>query len=389
MTMISKKNFIRLIKESIGDVDEMARRSMGVQRPKTDKKTGELIIKEFYPLWRPENPTKPGEMGVPDAWVVNKDKTPGGARLIIPIGTCKEYAIFYEKNKEWIEEMALSEGLEPELLYCVSKVNPTGTWKDQPRNAMIDTSYIHKGEYQSAQETIKRFLHSEIRNQFENPVLNIAFEMAGVPKIQPNNPKHIDTYGKINNDEVNYQTHSFIAFKSVEDFDKLIDDSSAGRLSDVDYVTYPLPRQFNNNYQAWKETDFSQSTYGTRENIDYNEVFGFNPKESEMIVRSDLKITGRLVEDKYNWTLQFTVKYGSKLKEQRRIKNLNLDTDIVVNKSTGYNMKKPFTDEINVKNHTIVNDMKINIAFKDGLEELVEKIEEELKRKFVKSKVMR
>jgi hypothetical protein len=380
MATINKKNFIKLVMESIHDVDEMAIRQKKVQAPRRNPETGNLIIPQFVPLWKENNPTRPGEDGVPDAWIINVNKVPGGEKLVVPMGLCEDITEFIEDNEEWLESIGALYGLEPELHYCVGPDNETGMWKFQPRNKRFMTQFIHRGVYESASQTIKRYMHNVIRHYFGKPDVKNLLDMYGIPTIRPNDPKHLDRYGVVNNDEVNYQTHSFIAFNSIEQFNKFIEDSLSGKYSDEEYKSYHLARQFNQIYNNWKETKKQSPEYFGQTKKYFLAKFGLDPDNTSMVVRTDLKINGRLMDDKYTWTLQFVVKYGSKLENERRIKgDLKLSKDIVITKTASVASKEPFTDKTDIDNYTIVHDMNISSSFEDAVKDLIVQIKGELK----------
>jgi len=378
MSTIRKKDFINLVLENISDVEEMAIRPKKVQAPRKNEKE-QLIIPEFVSVWKNDNPTKPGEDGVPDAWIINKEKTVGTERLVVPMGNCKDITEFINNNEEWLESIGALYGLTPELHYCVSDVNPTGTWKFQPRNKRFDTSFVHRGVFESAGETIKRYMHNAIRYYLDNREMRNFFESVSIPLIKPNDPKHLDRYGVVNNQEVNYQTHAFAAYEDENQFLRFIIARMGGTDIGEDYKSYHLARQFNKNYQNWKETKKQTPNYEGKTDKYFLEKYGFDPDNTSMVVRTDLKITGRLIEDKYNWTIEFVVKYGSKLKEDKRIKDgLKLDKDIIVNKSTSIIGDEPFTDKIDIDNFTIVHDMNIRASFESAMTELVNRIKSEI-----------
>lgn len=380
MATISKKNLMSLIMESVNDMDEMAIRPKKVQSSRKDPKTGELIIPEFQSVWKEDNPTQPGEDGVPDAWIINVTKTIGKERLIVPMGLCKDISEFIEQNQEWLESIGALYGLEPELHYCVGPENVTGMWKEKPRNKKLKTQFVHRGVFEPASQTISRYIHNVLRHYFGKPDVKNLLEMYGIPTIRPSDPKHLDRYGEINNDEVNYQTHSFIAFKNVEEFNKFIEDSLSGKYSDEEFKSYYLARQFNKIYNNWKETKKQSPEYRGQSEKYFLSKFGLDPDNTSMVVRTDLKINGRLMGDKYTWTIQFVVKYGSKLENERRVKgDLKLANDIVITKTTSVASKEPFTDRKDIDNYTIAHDINISSAFEDAVKELIGDIKGELK----------
>jgi len=378
MSIIPKKILLNLIKESMSDMDEMAFRAKGVQGPRKDKE-GKYIIHKFIPVWKEGNPTPQGGKGVPDAWIINPDRVEGGARLVVPIG-CKELSEFINENKEWLDSLHILHRIKPELLNCRTKQNPTGMWTDQPRNVRLGTEYIPTGLHYDAEETIKRTMFAMIQYYLGDSEVNKKLEECSIPVIYARDEAHLDRHGIINNDEVNYQTHTYNAYEDDEQFYKFVISRMAGIDLGEDYKEYHLARQFNKIYNNWIETKKQKSEYKGKTEKYLLDKEGLDELNLSNVVRTDLKINGKLMGDKYVWTLQFIVKYGSKLKEEPRIKGgLKLDKDIVINKTANVSPRtvsgeRPFTDDPNIKNYTIIDDGNIRNTLEECLEELRSRI---------------
>jgi hypothetical protein len=378
MSTIRKKDFINLVLENISDVEEMAIRPKKVQAARKDKE-GNLIIPQFVSVWSSQNPTKPGEDGIPDGWIVNANRIAGEERLIIPMGTCNDIIEFVKEKKEILEELRIAHKLNPELFYCVSKVNPRGVWHSQPRQIPLKTGWMHKGVYESATETIKRWLYESINLELDNDAMIKFFDDTLIPTVESRDIKHLDKYSLTNNNEVNYQTHSYLAFKDEDQFLKFV----ISRMSGIDIPdkskTYYLARQFNDIYRNWEETKKQKPEYKGKTLKYLLDTYGLDPDNTSMVIRMDLKITGKLMGDTYNWTIQYIVRYGSKLKTDRRIKDgLKLDKDIVVNKSTQLASDRPFEDSTKFDSYTIVDDSNIRGTFYKALSELKNRIVSEI-----------
>jgi len=379
MAIISKKNLLNLINESMTDMDEMAYRKKKTQAPRRNPVTGEYLIHEAIPVFKENNPTPVGGDGVPDAWIINPNKVEGGSKLVVPIG-CSELSDFIKENKEWLKSLHVLFQLKPILHYCVSEVNPTGTYKYAPRNIKLGTEYIPSGEHYDAEEIIKRTMYEIIQKYLADEEVNKKLERCSIPLIKPRQVQHLDSHGKINNNEVNYQTHTFNAYDDEEQFLRFVNARMNNIPINDDVKEYHLARQFNTIYQNWKETKKQDKNYLGKTEKYYLDKFGLEQENLSTVVRSDLKIKGKLMGDTYTWTLEYIVKYGSKLKESRKILGgLNLNRDVVFNKTANVSEEttsgeKPFTDNKEIKNYTIIDDVNIQAALAYCLSELREMI---------------
>ncbi len=309
MNKNTEKYLKTLIRESHGvDVDEMALRQKGMRDEGKPKK--------FQPVWKEDNPTPPGEHGVPDAWILNPTLESGKEKLIVPLD-CDELNEFIEKNKEWLDSLGALHKIEPELVACKRT-------KDQPRSYKTGTPYYASGEKMSAQEKIKRKLFSVIDGEFTNEEFSEVLNKRSIPTIIARDRKHINLYTRFDNEKIVYETHNYNAYETVQDFLK----AAIARVKGGDtpeMKTYHLARQYNNNYSNWAADKKNQKQYAGKTDVYKLDAYGLEEKNLDVSIRMDFKISGEKIGESFTWNVRMTNKIGKKLSDESGLRGGFLD----------------------------------------------------------------
>ena len=82
----------------------------------------------------------------------------------------------------------------------------------------------------------------------------MKLEKLSIPEIRARDRKHLDRYGKVNNNRIEYATHTFNSYESSQQFLKFVTSRITGKETPEEFKSYHLARQFNKNYQRWEET---------------------------------------------------------------------------------------------------------------------------------------
>lgn len=372
MKIIKIKNLLRIVEEVSSEYSEMALKPKGTQSKRIDPKTGEPKIDKAKPFWKEGNDTE-----IPDYWVINPNQVKGQDRLIIPLD-CTELQDFINENSEWLDNIAKTHGLDPEMLPKCKKT------KYHPRNIKVGTSYKWSGERLPAKTKIKRILHDKIEEFLASPDVTSRLDKASVPEIMVRNEKHLNKYGRMDNQKIEYGTHTFNSYETSAQFLKFVTARIAGKQLDDDVKSYHLARQFNQIYRKWFETKKNDKQYFGKTEAYMLDRFGFDEDNLDVTVRTDLKITGQndIMANKYTWTATLETKFGRKLTDDRSLGRLDLDKSIVIGpKEFEYSMPKndqgeemTFTDE-----YTVLDNFEIQNGLIEVLGELKEKIMTEFK----------
>jgi hypothetical protein len=350
-----KKYLKTLIRESHGiDVDEMALRQKGMRDEGKPKK--------FQPVWREDNPTPPGEHGVPDAWILNPTLESGKEKLIVPLD-CDELNEFIEKNKEWLDSLGALHKIEPELVACKRT-------KDQPRSYKTGTPYYASGEKMSAQEKIKRKLFSVIDSEFTNEEFSEVLNKRSIPTIIARDRKHINLYTRFDNEKIVYETHNYNAYETVQDFLK----AAIARVKGGDtpeMKTYHLARQYNNNYSNWAADKKNQKQYAGKTDVYKLDAYGLEEKNLDVSIRMDFKISGEKIGESFTWNVRMTNKIGKKLSDESGLRGGFLDDKLFQATTTAQlDPTKQFTDE-----YTVMDDINVVNALLQAIADLKSQIE--------------
>jgi len=345
MKEISKKELMEQL-----EMGELAYKTKGTQD--TSNK-----IAKFRPIFRSGN-----ETDIPDAWEINLTKEPGKATLFVPTD-CEEVEAFIENNKEWLDELGLTTSLEPMLYSCKRT-------KDQPRNKKIGTTYVPSGDSNPASTKIKTELNRLVDQYMANPEMSAKLEKLSIPEVRARDRKHLNSYGRVDNDKIVYQTHTFNSYESSQQFLQFVTARISGKPIENKFKSYHLARQFNQNYMNWDDTRKNQLSYAGKTDAYKLDKFGFDEDNLDVTVRMDLKIEGTKMNNQYLWVITFRTKFGRKLKEQRWIPNgLQLDKQFVIKKEIDIEPTKEFDDKF-----TVLDSIEVKSALIEGLEELSKEI---------------
>jgi hypothetical protein len=363
MKEISKKDLLVQLREQ-GEVDEFAYKQKGTQD--TSNK-----LAAFRPIFKQGNTSD-----IPDGWELKKLNTvedpntgkktkelvPGSERIWIPLDGM-ELEAFKEANQEWLDSLADEHGMEPELV-------PGKRVKDQPRNAKAGTTYQHSGNIKPATTKIKTELNRTVEEYLGNPEVSARLERLSIPEVKSRDRKHLNRYGRVDNDQINYQTHTFNSYLSSTQFLKFVTARISGKKLEDEYKSYHLARQFNQNYMNWEETKKNSKQYLGKTPSYMLDAYGFDEANLDVTVRMDLSIKGQLLDNQYLWTVRFKTKFGRKLKEDRWVNNgLELDRDETIRKTAELEPGTEFNDKM-----TVMDSLPIKTSLIEALDELKDMI---------------
>jgi len=363
MKEISKKDLLVQLREQ-GEVDEFAYNKKGTQD--TSNK-----LAAFRPIFKQGNTTD-----IPDGWELKKLNTiedpytgkkkkelvPGSERIWIPLDGV-ELEAFKEANQDWLDSLADEYGMDPELV-------PAKRVKDQPRNAKAGTTYQHSGNVKPATPKIKTELNRVVEQYLGNPEVSARLERLSIPEIKSRDRKHLNRYGRVDNDQINYQTHTFNSYESSTQFLKFVTARISGKKLEDQYKSYHLARQFNQQYMNWEETKKNSQQYLGKTPAYMLDAYGFDESNLDVTVRMDLSIKGQLLDGQYLWTVRFKTKFGRKLKEDRWVNNgLELDRDETIRKTAELEPGTEFNDKM-----TVMDSLPIKTALIEALDELKDMI---------------
>ena len=358
MKEISKKDLLVQLREQ-GEVDEFAYKAKGTQDISNK-------LAKFRAIYKPGNETK-----TPDAWELKKLNTaidpetnkkvkevvPGSERIWIPLDGA-ELQAFIEANQEWLDSLSDKYGMEPELVAAKRTI-------DTPRNAKAGTSYQHSGAIKPAETKIKIELNRLVEEYLGNPEVSARLERLSIPEIKARDRQHLNRHGKIDNQQINYQTHTFNSYLSAKQFLAFVTARVTGKKLNDKYKSYHLARQFNQIYQNWEETKKNQLSYAGETDSYKLSKFGFDEDNLDVTVRMDLLITGKMLDNQYLWTINFKTKFGRKLKDSRWLSSLELDKDKTIRKTVQLEPGVQFDDK-----NTIMDSLPIKTGLIEALDEL-------------------
>ena len=359
MKEISKKDLLVQLNEQ-GEVDEFAYKQKGTQD--TSNK-----LAAFRPIFREGNTTD-----IPDGWELKKivknpetgkkEVVPGSERVWIPLDG-SELQAFEEANRDWLDSLTDQYGMDPELV-------PARRVKDQPRNAKAGTTYQHSGNVKPATTKIKTELNRLVDEYLGNPEVSARLERLSIPEVKSRDRKHLNRYGRVDNDQINYQTHTFNSYESANQFLRFVTARISNKKLEDQYKSYHLARQFNQNYMNWEETKKNSKQYLGKTPAYMLDAYGFDESNLDVTVRMDLTIKGQMLDNQFLWTVRFQTKFGRKLMEDRWINNgLELDKDETFRKTAELEPGTEFDDK-----YTVMDSLPIKTALIEALDELRDKI---------------
>jgi hypothetical protein len=347
MKEILKKDLIKVISEQQTEVDELAYKPKGTQ-----DSAGR--IRKFKPIFKDDNNTD-----IPDGWEVNPNQVEGEERVIMYLnGMALEN--FIQENQEMLD--AILERIGEDKL-CYEDAHAV---KCQPRSAKFGTTYVHSGVKKPATTKIKVDLNRLIDHYLGNEEIQQKLERLSIPEIRARDRKHLDAYGKIDNTQVNYQTHTFNSYKSSKEFLQFVTARITGKPIEDEYKSYHLARQFNLDYRRWEETQKNKKQYQGKTPAYMLDAYGLDEENLDVTVRMDLIIKGVKSDGSFLWTVTLRTKFGRKLQEDYRLNGgLELDKDVQVIKRAEFDTQTSFDDE-----NTIMDNLAIKTALIEALDEL-------------------
>jgi len=358
MKEISKKDLLVQLQEQ-SDVDEMA------YNPKGTQDTSDKVV-AFRPIFRDGNTSE-----IPDGFELNKINSvedpytgkmkkiavQGEERIWIPLDGV-ELEAFKEANQEWLDSLTDKYGKSPEL-------SPGKKLKYPPRNVKVGTSYQHSGINKPATTKIKIELNRTVEEYLGNPEVSARLERLSIPEVKSRDRKHLNRYGRVDNDQINYQTHTFNSYLSSTQFLKFVTARISGKKLEDEFKSYHLARQFNQNYMNWEETKKNSKRYVGKTASYMLDAYGFDEENLDVTVRMDLSIKGQMLDNQYLWTVKFQTKFGRKLKEDRWVNGLTLDKELTIRKTAELEPGTQFDDKM-----TVMDSLPIKTSLIEALDEL-------------------
>ena len=358
MKEISKKDLLVQLQEQ-SDVDEMA------YNPKGTQDTSDKVV-AFRPIFRDGNTSE-----IPDGFELNKINSvedpytgkmkkiavQGEERIWIPLDGV-ELEAFKEANQEWLDSLTDKYGKSPEL-------SPGKKLKYPPRNVKVGTSYQHSGINKPATTKIKIELNRLVDEYLCNPEVSARLERLSIPEVKSRDRKHLNRYGRVDNDQINYQTHTFNSYLSSTQFLQFVTARITGKKLEDEYKSYHLARQFNQNYMNWEETKKNSKRYLGKTPAYMLDAYGFDEENLDVTVRMDLSIKGQMLDNQYLWTVTFKTKFGRKLKEDRWVNGLTLDKELTFRKTAELEPGTQFDDKM-----TVMDSLPIKTSLIEALDEL-------------------
>lgn len=353
MKEILKKDLLKLIIESNIEMDELAYKAKGTQ-------DSGGRIRKFVPIFKDDNNTD-----IPDGWYVNPRQV-GGEEKAYFFLEGQDLDLFTETNREFLDSIANKIGQDR---VCLQDGNRT---KCQPRSIKTGAQYVPTGNKMPSETKIKRELNSLVEEYMSSPEISEKLSRLSIPEVRARDRKHLDRYGKVNNNIIEYATHTFNSYESSQQFLKFVTARITGKEIPEEYKSYHLARQFNRNYGRWEETRKNTKQYYGKTPSYMLDQYGFDENNLDVTVRMDFKISGTLTNEEYLWTVKFMTKFGRKLKEDRYLNGgLDLDEEITITKRVPLEGDREFNDD-----RTVMDSLPIKTGLIEALDELKGRIME-------------
>ena len=361
---ITKAQVIKKLMEQ-QEFDEMAKKSKGVQAPRTSSDTGELKPAKFKPFWKEGN-----ETDIPDYWVVNLDQIPGQGKIVVRTD-CVDTAQFMVENEEWLNSITEEHGLTPELFSCKKT-------KDQPRSKKSGTEYVPTGEKYSEKESILRTFNPVVNDFAKN--VNEHLIKCGLPPIMTfENRQFVDTYADVTNRRLDWESHDYDFYNTVVDFASAAKDLIAQGSTDVEIYRTHMPRQYNpgSNWSALRKSEKMNNQYKYNPLTDVYKLpkRGYEVDDKDVAVCTTLHITGHIYGgQQYVWEVKVTTEMGRKLKEEQRINSgkYAADKNIVFRQAVG------LPEGIDYDNLPVGKNIINLVVVKDALKQCFDNVAEQI-----------
>jgi hypothetical protein len=347
---ISKKNLLKVISEN-QEMDEFAYRPLGTQDVSNK-------VSSSRPIWFPGNEND----DMPDGWELNPTKTPGEEKYYMYLnGKAEEEWI--AANQEFLDNLMEKTGKDFQI------VDKTTT-KYKPRNKQVGTSYVHSGINKPVKTKMKIEINRIVHQILATPEVNARLERLSIPDIRARETKHLNHYGEMSNDKIEYQTHTFNSYLSANQFLNFVVARIQKAPIEMEHKSYHLARQFNQIYNNWDETVKNQQSYQGKTDAYKLDKFGMDENNLDVSVRMDLSITGYLRRQygeirEFEWQIKFQTKFGRKLQDSRWLGSLNPDKNETITKRVTLEPGIEFDDS-----RLTINNFEIRNALIEGLTEL-------------------
>lgn len=395
----SKKKLLSIIKESQDiEFDEMAFKPENPEMPhrpkiydpefeysddrtrkfkkaQTDPKTGTIKIKKFLPGWTKDNTTPPKGEGIPDYWVVNVEGVMGQEKVWIPTN-CQEIEEFVEKNREWVDQLRAKFNIEPLFEKCENPQYQTPVEKRFDPNLLAKKSEPwaagERAQRQSGGKREEGFNNLLKKFITDNTELKEHLELCSIPPVS-NARTNVDRHSEKTNTSFTFRTHHIDYYKDQEEFLDVVVGRVFGENAEQERRKDPtkfIQRQYNKSYTNWDPERKTDKKFFGYTPVYKREKKGYKESDIDVMVVTNFEIVGTMVDNGFVWNLNFKTKFGKKLKEDPRVKQLTDDKDISLQKFADVGDKE-FNDR-----HTILDDVTIKSALLELLTEFVEKVKE-------------
>lgn len=365
---LSKSKLLSIINESI-EMDEMAKWENPISRPLKDKE-GNLIGHDMR-----VNP--------------NDENSP----RVNVIFTC-DIEKFMAENPELIQELKQQYGNIKWSDDVCPKYNPHRNrnreyyplpGEDDDKD-IVRRPYQPSGEEMAVREKILRYSGGNSKEGFLNLLRSSIFndeeiknrlEICSVPPIKADRV-NINKYSDINNTGIVFTTHSLDFYGNLQTFLNAVVTRVKGK-TPQDVRRGYLARLFNLKYNNWdieRKTDKNFYGYTPKYNL---KKWGYEPDDVDAIVSMFFTIQGNIIgRNGYTWHINLITKFGRKLKEDNRVKNLTEDKniDVIVNVPEDNEDNREFNSEF-----TVMDKLSIKQGLLEAVEEFKRKLMNEIKPK--------
>jgi hypothetical protein len=152
------------------------------------------------------------------------------------------------------------------------------TTKYKPRNKQVGTSYVHSGINKPVKTKMKIEINRIVHQILATPEVNARLERLSIPDIRARETKHLNHYGEMSNDKIEYQTHTFNSYLSANQFLNFVVARIQKAPIEMEHKSYHLARQFNQIYNNWDETVKNQQSYQGKTDAYKLDKFGMDEK---------------------------------------------------------------------------------------------------------------
>jgi len=376
MKEITKKNLLKIIQEE-NELDEMGQWS---NFPLGGRRIFDPEMKKKFTKGKGTQQTKE-KQNAHIGWDLldnpeNPEDTPL-KRIIFTKGINLEE--FKETHRDLLEK--LKEEFEGDGGFYLTEDSLPYNWPYQKAGRIIvpleggesientRKTYQHSGENYSATESIRRRFNPIVKKYFNyDGKLGGTFEYLSLPLLHLDDELYTNRYlnNKVNNDEINLESHSLSSYRSANDFKK----ASGERATEDDLPedlayreSYPMARLYNEKYSNYDPTKKNRTKYVGLTPIYKLEKYRHAPENLDVTIMSNLAIHGKNNLDKtYSWEIKFSILFARKKPTEDSIEgSMQLLKDFVATNTTSYDYppgKNDFSDSYTVMdNPSIVSSL--------------------------------